>query len=114
MFISKALILQLSELGRYPYYFDIIKAMPIEHLHPNTLLYNALQCSKNIGVSGNSWYDTLSQLSNFLDLPLSNLVSMKRSTFHAKLTKALKAKYLNEWHAKRRNVLLVNLITIQK
>ena len=39
----------MSELGRYPYYIDIIKAMfkfwyRIEHLHSNTLLHNALQC----------------------------------------------------------------------
>ena len=96
----------MSELGRYPYYIDIIKAMfkfwyRIEHLHSNTLLHNALQCSKDIEVSGNSWYNTIRQLSNFLDLPLSDSLSMKQSTFHAKLTKTLKAKYMNEWHAKK-------------
>ena len=61
----------MSELGRYPYYIDMIKAMfkfwyRIEHLHPDSLLFNALQCSKNIEVAGNSWFNTVNQLSNLL------------------------------------------------
>ena len=96
----------MSELGRYPYYIDIIKAMfkfwyCTEHLHPDSLLYNALECSKNIEVSSNSWYNIIKQLSNLLDIPLASSVVMKQSTFSAKLIKALKNKYLNEWHSRK-------------
>ena len=41
----------MSKLGRYLYYIDIIKAMfkfwyRIEHLRPDSFLYNTLECSK--------------------------------------------------------------------
>ena len=94
----------MSEFGRYPYYIDIINAMfkfwyRIEHRHPDSLLYNALECSKNIEVSINSWYNTINNFQIFL--PLASLVVMKQSTFNAKLIKALKNKYLNEWHSRK-------------
>ena len=96
----------MSELGRYPYYIDMIKAMfkfwyRIEHLHPDSLLFNALQCSKNIEVAGNSWFNTVNQLSNLLNLPLSECMLLRQSSFHNKLTRTLKAKYLDEWNTKK-------------
>ena len=82
----------MSELGRFSYCIDIIKAMfkfwyRIEHLNPDSLLHNALECSKNIEVSSNSWYNTIKQLSNLLDIPLASSVVMKQSTCNAKLIK---------------------------
>ena len=104
----------MSELRRYSYYIDIIKAMfkfwyRIEHLHPDSLLYNALECSKNIEISSNSWYNTIKQLSNLLEIPLAGSVVMKQSTFNAKLIKALKNKYLNEWHSRKQICLVGKL-----
>ena len=73
----------MSELGRIPFYLDIVKAVlkywyRLEHFDQTSLLFNALECSKEIDRTHNSWYSTVRQFSN-LDLPLTSSVNMRQS-----------------------------------
>ena len=50
----------MSELGRYPFYQDIVKAKfkywyRLENLDQSSLLLDALECSKTIDECNNSW-----------------------------------------------------------
>ena len=96
----------MSELGRFPFYLDIVKAVlkywyRLEHFDQTSLLFNALECSKEIDRTHNSWYSTVRQFSNLLDLPLTSSVNMRQSTFNSQLSKVLKEKCLSEWHSIR-------------
>ena len=61
----------MSELGRFPYYIDIVKASlkywhRLENVDKNSLLSDALECSKSLSHTCNSWYNTIQQYSNIL------------------------------------------------
>ena len=54
----------MSELGRYPFYLDIVKAMfkywhCLKNLDESSLLHDALGCSIAIAGCNNSWYKSL-------------------------------------------------------
>ena len=94
----------MSELGRFPFYLDIIKNVlkywhRLENVDQNSLLFDALECSKDTNSASNSWYNTVKHISDFLDIPLSSSAVMKQSAFKSKLSKILKEKYLNEWYS---------------
>lgn len=95
----------MSELGRYPFYLDIIKNMlkywyRLENFDQNSLLFDAFECAKvtNSAYGNNTWYSTIKHIAEFLDLPLSSSASMKESAFNRKLSKTLKEQYLSEWY----------------
>ena len=109
----------MSELGRYPFYIDIIKAMlkywyRLENLDQHSLLYDALECSKTIEGGNNSWYNCIKKFSELLNVPLSCSSTMKRTTFIKKLSKALKQKYLEEWYSLRKQCSVGKLDTYTK
>ena len=63
----------MSELGRFPFYLDIIKNVlkywhRLENVDQNLLLFDALECSKDTNSASNSWYNTVKQISDFLDI----------------------------------------------
>ena len=85
----------MSDLGRYPYYIDTIKAMlklwyRVEHLECNSLLYNALVCPKEVGNTCCSWFSTVKQLSSLLHLSLPDVSKMKKAHFNSVLSKTFK------------------------
>ena len=54
----------MSDIGRYPFYLDIGKAMfkywhCLKNLDESSLLHDALGCSKAIAGCNNSWYKSL-------------------------------------------------------
>ena len=109
----------MSELGRYPFYLDIIKAMlkywrRLENLDRNSLLYDALECSKSMEGCNNSWYNSIKQFSELLNIPLTSSVGMKQSSFIKKLAKVLKQKYLEEWYSLKQKYLVGKLDTYTK
>ena len=94
----------MSELGIFPFYLDIIKNVlkywhRLENVDQNSLLFDALECSKDTNSASNSWYNTVKHISDVLDIPLSSSAVMKQSAFKSKLSKILKEKYLNEWYS---------------
>ena len=109
----------MSELGRFPFYLDIIKNV-LKYLHrlvnvdQNSLLFDALECSKDTNSASNSWYNTVKHISDFLDIPLSSSAVMKQSAFKSKLSKILKEKYLNEWYSAKQAYSVGKLDTYTK
>ena len=76
----------LSELGRYPFYLDIIKTVlkywyHLENLDQCSLLHDALECSKNTEGCYNSWFNSLKKDYWILNVPLTSAAIMKGSTF---------------------------------
>ena len=76
-FICGANFAVMSELGRYPFYLDISKAMlkywhRLENLDRNSLLYDALECSRNMEECYNSWYNSIKQFSELLNIPFTS------------------------------------------
>ena len=91
----------MSELGRFTYYIDIVKASlkywhRLENVDKNSLLSDALECSKSLSKTSNPWYNTSQQYSNILEVPLNSFIHMKPASFNTKLSKLLKDKYLHE------------------
>ena len=99
----------MSELGRYPFYQEIVKAMfkywyRLENLDESSLLHGALECSKAIDGCNNSWYKSLRKISELLKIPLESSANMKLTTFTKKITMVLKQKYLEEWYSLREKI----------
>ena len=75
-----------AEMGRRPFYLDIVKSMllfwhRVEDMPSDSLLYNALKCSKNVDTKSCSWYSSIRQLCSVLDI---NLESSSQSKFKFK------------------------------
>ena len=109
----------MSELGRFPFYLDIIKNVlkywhRLENVDQNSLLFDALECSKDTNSASNSWYNTVKHISDFLDIPLSSSAVMKQSAFKSNLSKILKEKYLNEWYSAKQAYSVGKLDTYTK
>ena len=104
----------MSELGRFPFYLDIIKNV-LKYWHrQNSPLFDALECSKDTDSASNSWYNTVKHISDFLDIPLSSSAVMKQSAFKSKLSKILKEKYLDEWYSSKQAYSVCKLETYIK
>ena len=106
----------MSELGRFPYYIDIVKTSlkywhSIENVDKNSLLSDALECSKSLSQTSNSWYNTIQQYSNILGVPLNSFIHMKPASFNTKLSKLLKDKYLHEWSSAKQSLSVGKLDT---
>ena len=108
----------MSELGRFPYYIDIVKASlkywhRLENVNKNSLLSDALECSKSLSQTSNSWYNTIQQYSNILGVhvPLNSFIHMKLASFNTKLSKLLKDKYLHEWYSAKQSLSVGKLDT---
>ena len=106
----------MSELGRFPYYIDIVKASlkywhRLENVDKNSLLSDALECSKSLSQTNNSWYNTIQQYSNILGVPLNSFIQMKPASFNTKLSKLLKDKYLHEWYSTKQSLSVGKLDT---
>ena len=66
-----------AELGRHPFYLDIVKNVllfwhRVENMPSDTLLYNALKCSKDVDKKACSWYSSIKQLCSILDIKLES------------------------------------------
>ena len=75
-----------AEMGRCPFYLDIVKSMllfrhRVENMPSDSLLYNALKCSKYVDTKPCSWYSSIKQLCSVLDI---NLESSSKSKFKFK------------------------------
>ena len=75
-----------AEMGRRPFYLDIVKSMllfwhRVENMPSDSLLYNALKCSKYVDTKSCSWYSSIKQLCSVLDINLvpSPILSLRRS-----------------------------------
>lgn len=106
----------LSELGRFPYYIDIVKASlkfwhRLENSDHNSLLSDALECSKSLAHTSNSWYNTIQQYSGILGMPLNAFIHMTPAAFNKKLSKLLKNKYLHEWYSTKESLAIGKLDT---
>ena len=84
-----------SKLFDIPSYIDIIKASlkfwhRLENLDQNSLLSDALECSKSLAPTSNSWFNTIQQYSNILGVSLNTVRYMKLTSFNTKLANILK------------------------
>lgn len=109
----------MSELGRFPYYIDIIKTSlkfwhRLENLDQNSLLSDALECSKSLAPTRNSWFNTIQQYSNILGVSLNTVKYMKPTSFNTKLANILKDKYLHEWYSTKQSLAIGKLDTYTK
>lgn len=102
----------LSELGRHPLHFNIVKSMlkycyRLENLTTEfPLLYDAFLCSKELHYKHkNSWYSSVEKLIKILDFK-DNVMSLNKSKFGTILNKNLINKYLYDW--KRTSELLAD------
>ena len=66
----------------------------------DSLLYNALKCSKYVDTKSCSWYSSIKQLCSVLDI---NLESSSQSKFKFKkiIKKNIDRTFLDEWYNKR-------------
>ena len=92
-------------MGRCPFHLDIVKNMlllwhRVENMPSDSLLYNALKCSKYVDSKACSWYSSIKQLCSVLDI---NLESSSQFKFKFKkiLKKNIVKTFLNEWYKKR-------------
>ena len=97
----------LSELGRFPMHFYIVKAMlkycyRLENLNAEfPLLSDAYYCSRDLHEKGkHSWYSSISKIVHSLNLNMDCL-TLNKSKFGLVLNKELRRKYINSWHLRR-------------
>ena len=62
----------------------------------------------------NSWYNSIKQFSELLNIPLTSSVGMKQSSFIQKLAKVLKQNYLEEWYSLKQKYSVGKLDTCTK
>lgn len=93
----------LSELGRNPLHFDIIKALlkylyRLENLSSEfPLLKDAFLCSKNLHYKGtSSWYSSAEKLLHVFDIKEDTFI-YKKDKFGSTLIQSLKKKYSSDW-----------------
>ena len=96
----------LSELGRFPLHFDIVKCLlkfwhRLENLDASfPLLKNAYITSKNLFTKKlPSWYGSIDRLSNCLGFSLQN-INVSSYSFKKNLNKCVYSYYLREWKNK--------------
>lgn len=94
----------LSELGRHPLHFDIIKSITkycyrLENLSTEfPLLKDAYICSKELHLSNKtSRYSSIEQILNILNIQKKTF-AYKKGTFNNILRKHMKIKYLTDWN----------------
>ena len=94
----------LSELGRHPLHFDIIKSITkycyrLENLSTEfPLLKDAYICSKELHLSNKtSWYSSIEKILNILNIQKKTF-AYKKGTFNNILRKHMKIKYLTDWN----------------
>ncbi len=94
----------LSELGRFPLYYDIVKSIirywyRLENLSPEfMLLKDAYMCSKKLhNEKRYTWYTFVEKLLQFLDLKHENN-KLSKYKFKNILDKQLRMKLLNNWY----------------
>ena len=68
----------------------------------DTLLYNALKCSKDVDKKACSWYSSIKQLCSILDIKLESS-SQSKFKFKNILKKTINKLYLNEWYTTRQD-----------
>ena len=68
----------------------------------DTLLYNALKCSKDVDKKVCSWYSSIKQLCSILDIKLESS-SQSKFKFKNILKKTINKLYLNEWYTTRQD-----------
>lgn len=93
-------------MGRRPFYLDIVKSMllfwhRVENMPSDSLLYNALKCSKYVDSKSCSWYSSIKQLCSVLDIKLESS-SQSKFRFKKILKKNIDKTFLDEWYNKRR------------
>ena len=96
-----------AELGRHPFYLDIVKNVllfwhRVENMPSDTLLYNALKCSKDVDKKACSWYSSIKQLCSILDIKLESS-SQSKFKFKNILKKTINKLFLNEWYTTRQD-----------
>ena len=105
----------MSELGRFPNYIDIKKASlkfwhRLENLYQNSLLSDALECSKSLVLTSNFWFNTIQQYSNILGISLNTFSYMKPTSFNSKLANLWKDKCSHEWYSTKQSLAIGKLV----
>ena len=68
----------------------------------DTLLYNALKCSKDVDKKACSWYSSIKQFCSILDIKLESS-SQSKFKFKNILKKTINKLYLNDWYTTRQD-----------
>ena len=94
----------LSELGRLPLHFDIVKdifnyAYRLENLSTSFPLLKAAYLQSKVNYSNNipSWYGTFSKITEMTNVD-QGIFCSKRSIFKSQCKKTIYAHYLQEWN----------------
>lgn len=110
----------LSEVGRFPLYYDIIKSIlrywfRLENISTEfILLKDAYICSQNLDSHKKwSWYTFVTNLLKSLGIDISKR-SCKKSTFTNLIEKHLRSKLIENWHVQRNEKLDGKLSTYLK
>ena len=100
----------LSELGRFPLHFDVLKSLinfwfRLENLDTDfPLLKDAYSCSKSIQDSKKlSWYCMVEKALSFLDIN-ENCKDFGKYKFKTFLKRKLHNMYINMWHLSKTNL----------
>ena len=97
----------LSELGRIPIFYSIIIAMlsywhRLENISETSLLYCAyLESQLLIDKNINSWYKTITLLSEKLDINLSYYKRLSLNMFKSVVKKRIQANFMQYWYNRR-------------
>ena len=92
----------MSELGRVPYYINIIKSMllywhRLENSVNNSLLYNAFTNSKALSTSRDSWFCCILEFLNILEIS-QNASSLSLSNkFKLIVNNKIRKKFICSW-----------------
>ena len=106
----------LSELGRHPLHYNIVKGMlkycyRLENLVEFPLLKDAFLCNKHLHYNHKtSWYSTIVKLFNILNMGC-NTMSLGKGDFNSTLKKLLSSKYLTDWKYRNNSLKDGKLVT---
>lgn len=98
-----------SELGRIPYYVNIIVSMlkywhHLEQLPNDSLLFNALKESKDAHFANrNTWYSSIDQLCSILDIDKNHALLLSETSFKKYVKSLCEDAYINTWYKDRNN-----------
>ena len=106
----------LSELGRHPLHYNIVKDMlkycyRLENLVEFPLLKDAFLCSKNLHYNHKtSWYSSIVKLFTIFNMGC-NTMSLGKCNFNSTLKKLLSSKYLTDWKYRNNSLKDGKLVT---